>query len=35
VEKEAKDKVEVWEAENYSEELLSAGIGFYYFEDMA
>jgi hypothetical protein len=33
IENEAKDKVEVWEAENYSEDLLSAGIGLYYFED--
>jgi hypothetical protein len=33
MESEAKEKVEVWEAGEYSEELISGGIGFYYFEE--
>lgn len=29
----AKDSVEVWEADSFAPDLLSAGIGLYYFED--
>ncbi len=33
MEKEAKDEVENWEADSFAPDLLSAGIGLYYFED--
>jgi hypothetical protein len=33
MESEAKEKVEVWEAGEYLEGLISGGIGFYYFEE--
>ncbi|MDZ4731286.1 MAG: hypothetical protein SH820_15215 [Xanthomonadales bacterium] len=33
MEQESKDQVEGWEAESFDADLLSAGIGFYYFED--
>jgi len=35
MEQEAKDQVSVWEDSAFDPDLLSAGIGFYYFEDRA
>ncbi len=35
MEQESKDEVEGWEAGSFGADLLSAGIGFYYFEDHA
>ena len=34
MEQDAKDEVEEWEENQFSDDLLSAGIGIYYFEDL-
>ena len=34
MEQEGKREVEVWEENEFSNDLISAGVGFYYFEDI-
>jgi hypothetical protein len=34
-EEKAREKIAPWEKESYRDELITAGVGFYYFEELA